>query len=58
MYAVLYGLDRLDEIVAYQENNQKNLKKEFEIEQYPSKSSPFVVTHTKTNKQLVICVAV
>lgn len=39
MCAVLCGLDKLDEIVAYQENNQENLKKEFGIEQYPSKST-------------------
>ena len=31
MCAVLCGLDKLDEIVAYQENNQENLKKDFGI---------------------------
>ena len=39
MCAVLCGLDKLDEIVAYEENNQENLKKEFGIEKYPSKST-------------------
>lgn len=39
MCGVLCGLDKLDEIVAYEENNQENLKKEFGIERYPSKST-------------------
>lgn len=39
MCGVLCGLDKLDEIVAYQENNEENLKKEFGIEKFPSKST-------------------
>ena len=39
MCAVLCGLDGLDDIMVYQENNQEFLKKEFGIEQYPSKST-------------------
>ena len=39
MCAVLCGLDKLDEIMTYQENNQENLRKDFGIEKFPSKST-------------------
>lgn len=39
MCGVLCGLDKLDDIVAYQESNQENLTKEFGIELFPSKST-------------------
>lgn len=35
MCAVLCGLDKLDEIVAYEENNQENLKKNLELRNIP-----------------------
>ena len=37
--AVLCGLDKLDEIMTYQENNHENLRKDFGIEKFPSKST-------------------
>lgn len=39
MCAVLSGLDKLDEIIAYQENNRENLQKDFGIDKFPSKST-------------------
>ena len=39
MCAVLCGLDKLDEIMTYQENNHENLRKDFGIEKFPSKST-------------------